>query len=177
MPPPLPPPLPRRRRLALLLQAFDSLEPDRAIVPRLRMSSSFPMPMPVSAIVSVFASGSASITISSGTSGAPIGSPTTWRCRSFSSASEALESSSRRKTSRSVYSALLTMSSNDSVSAWKVCGSAAAGAASVESRRRSCANAPHGGRVGARRPRVGRPPGRRFDAALDAAYLQSPRRA
>jgi len=79
-----------------------ALEPERAIVPRLFTMSSSLRPRPESAITSVLASLSKEMLISSGRSGSLMAMPEACRWRSFSRASEAFETSSRRKTSRSV---------------------------------------------------------------------------
>ena len=98
----------------------NALVPERAMVPRLSMSSSRDMPMPVSAIVSVFASLFVVIDISifDPASSPPPPPPVSAAYRRFSSASEAFETSSRTKTSLSVYSELATMLSSLFVSAW-----------------------------------------------------------
>ena len=98
----------------------NALVPERAMVPRLSMSSSRDMPMPVSAIVSVFASLFVVIDISifDPASSPPPPPPVSAAYRRFSSASDAFETSSRTKTSLSVYSELATMLSSLFVSAW-----------------------------------------------------------
>ncbi len=76
--------------------------PECAMVPRFSISSSRVMPMPVSEIVSVCATGSDSMRIASSASGSStsrfVSISNCTRC----SASDAFEMSSRRKISRSV---------------------------------------------------------------------------
>ena len=107
--------------------------PDRAIVPSDETRSSRVMPMPVSSMVSVFATGSPLIWIFMSPWPSIMDGSLTDRNRSLSSASEALETSSRRNTSRLEYSEFTIRSSRRFTSAWysKVSPSAAAGFSSV----------------------------------------------
>ena len=73
-----------------------------AMVPRFWTSSSRVIPMPESAMVMVRSASSVEMVISSGRSASVTESPVSLWWRSFSSASEALETNSRRKISRSV---------------------------------------------------------------------------
>jgi len=72
------------------------------MVPKFVASSSDVMPMPLSSMVRVLASWSTVIVIFSSSSPSAVGSLATRRWRHFSSASDALLSSSLKNTSRSV---------------------------------------------------------------------------
>ena len=78
-------------------------EPDLAMVPRFSIISSSVMPMPVSATDRILFSLSSVMRISNGRSASRRLSPLLCMKRTFSSASEALDKSSRRKISRLVY--------------------------------------------------------------------------
>ena len=78
----------------------NSAVPERAMVPRLAIASSRVIPMPLSVMVSVPALGSASMRMPSSGSSASSAASAIAAKRSRSQASEALESSSRRKISR-----------------------------------------------------------------------------
>ena len=84
--PPLVPPLRTFSRNALL--------PLRAMVPRFSTSSARSMPMPLSAMVSVPCDSAVVMVMRSGVSGSTSASPATVRWRAFSSASDALDTSS-----------------------------------------------------------------------------------
>jgi len=93
----------------VFIWSTNCLLPERAIVPRFDTSSSRDMPMPLSTSVSVFATLSVKMLISSGSvvaaaasPPAATASPVTCLYRYFSSASLALEISSRMNTSLSV---------------------------------------------------------------------------
>ena len=87
-------------------------EPERAMVPMFSTNSASVMPMPVSAMVSTPASLSRVMVISRGRSGEGMARPLLWAKRSLSSASEALDTSSRKNISRCVYSEWVMMCSS-----------------------------------------------------------------
>ena len=89
--------------------------PDFAIVPMLRTTSSRVMPMPLSLIDRVRAVASLSIAMNRSP---PSSLPVSRSKRSLSSASDAFEISSRRKTSLSEYSEWTMRSSSCLTSAW-----------------------------------------------------------
>src|ERR1700726_4402348 len=109
--------------LSPLKPSRNFLVPERAIVPRLSMTSSWLMPMPLSLTVSVPAAASG-IKVTDITS-APIKPGFAMASkRSFSQASEAFEINSRRKISLCEYSEWITNRKTCLVSAWNslICG-------------------------------------------------------
>mmetsp|Transcript_17385 Transcript_17385/g.42842 ORF Transcript_17385/g.42842 Transcript_17385/m.42842 type:complete len:202 (-) Transcript_17385:18-623(-) len=92
--------------------------PERAIVPSEDTRSSRVMPMPVSSMVSVLPAGSPRILILSSVLLSSMVGLATARNRSLSSASLALDTSSRRNTSLLLYSEFTMRSSRRFTSAW-----------------------------------------------------------
>ncbi len=92
------------------------------MVPRFAASSSSFMPMPVSDTVRVFRSFVSKAMSMRGVKGTPLNSSCVRvRCLSLSSASEALDTSSRRKISGCEYREWMMRFSSWLTSAWKVC--------------------------------------------------------
>ena len=105
--------------------------PDRAIVPRDETRSSRVMPMPVSSMTSVLDAGSPLICIFISPFAAMTSGLDTDVNRSLSSASDALDTSSRRKTSLLLYRELTMRSRRRLTSAWYSYVSPLAGFSSV----------------------------------------------